>query len=170
MRRKAPDEGPPAVAGPGQGLVGGSGSNGTNRGADRGAQRTRRVRSISHVGERMFDHARSIEGSRLRIAGRVRSSILDAMDLGTAANVATTLAVVIGVVFGLAQLRQAVRDRRDHAAVDIVRTVQTQEVRRAVGTILRLPDDVDPDVIRSDPALLDAALAVDSACEMWGSM
>ena len=118
----------------------------------------------------MFDHARSIEGSRLRIAGRVRSSILDAMDLGTAANVATTLAVVIGVVFGLAQLRQAVRDRRDHAAVDIVRTVQTQEVRRAVGTILRLPDDVDPDVIRSDPALLDAALAVDSACEMWGSM
>jgi hypothetical protein len=92
------------------------------------------------------------------------------MDLGTAANVATTLAVVIGVVFGLAQLRQAVRDRRDHAAVDIVRTVQTQEVRRAVGRILSLPDDVDPDVIRGDPALLDAALAVDSACEMWGSM
>ena len=92
------------------------------------------------------------------------------MDLGLVADAVTTLAVVVGVVFGLAQLRQAIRDRRDHAAVDIVRTVQTQEVRRAVGRVLNLPDDVDPAVIRSDPALLDAALAVDSACEMWGSM
>ena len=92
------------------------------------------------------------------------------MDLGLVADAVTTLAVVVGVVFGLAQLRQAIRDRRDHAAVDIVRTVQTQEVRRAVGRVLSLPDDVDPAVIRGDPVLLDAALAVDSACEMWGSM
>ena len=92
------------------------------------------------------------------------------MDLDTAANLATTLAVVIGVVFGLAELRRAVRDRRDQAAFDIVRTVQTQEVRRAVGRILKLPDDAEPEVIRRDPQLLEAALAVDSACEMWGSM
>lgn len=56
------------------------------------------------------------------------------------------------------------------AAVDVVRTVQTQEVRRAVGRVLELPDDADPELIRGDPALLEAALAVDSACEMWGSM
>lgn len=92
------------------------------------------------------------------------------MDLTTVANLATTLAVVIGVVFGLIELRHAIRDRRDHAAVDIVRTVQTQEVRRAVGRVLKLPNDVDPELIRADPTLLDAALAVDSACEMWGSM
>ena len=92
------------------------------------------------------------------------------MDLDTAANLATTVAVVLGVAFGLAELRHAVRDRRDHAAVDIVRTVQTQEVRLAVGRILALPDDVDPAVIRGDAQLLQAALAVDSACEMWGSM
>lgn len=92
------------------------------------------------------------------------------MDLDTAANVATTLAVLVGVVFGLAELRRGMRDRRDHAAVDIVRTVQTQEVRQAVGRILRLPDDADPELISSDPQLLEAALAVDSACEMWGSM
>ncbi|MCA1588296.1 MAG: hypothetical protein LC744_06510 [Chloroflexi bacterium] len=82
----------------------------------------------------------------------------------------TTLAVVVGVVFGLAELRHANRDRRDHAAVDIVRTVQTQEVRRAVERVLKLPDDADPDLIRSEPELVEAALAVDSACEMWGSM
>lgn len=38
------------------------------------------------------------------------------------------------------------------------------------GRILALPDDVDPEQIRSDPELLAAALAVDSACEMWGCM
>ena len=92
------------------------------------------------------------------------------MDLDTALSLITTVAIVAGVGFGLVQLRQALRDRRDHAAVDIVRTVQTQEVRRAVERVLKLPDDADPDVIRSDPDLLEAALAVDSACEMWGSM
>lgn len=92
------------------------------------------------------------------------------MDLAVLLNVVTTLAVVLGVFFGLAELRRSARDRRDHAAVDIVRTVQTQEVRRAVERILSLPDGVDPAVVRGDSALLDAALAVDSACEMWGSM
>ena len=92
------------------------------------------------------------------------------MNLTTALDIVTTLAVVLAVVFGLIELRHAVRDRRDHAAVDIVRTVQTQEVRRAVERVLKLPDDADPDVIRGDPVMLDAALAVDSACEMWGSM
>ncbi len=92
------------------------------------------------------------------------------IDLGTISDLVTTLAVVFGVIFGLVQLRHATRSRRDHAAVDIVRTVQTQEVRQAVGQILALPDDVDPNQIRSDPQLLAAALAVDSACEMWGCM
>jgi hypothetical protein len=92
------------------------------------------------------------------------------IDLGAVSNLVTTLAVVSGVIFGLVQLRHAIRARRDHAAVDIVRTVQTQEVRRAVGRILRLPDDADPELIRDDAQLLDAALAVDSACEMWGCM
>ena len=92
------------------------------------------------------------------------------MDVGVLLNVVTTVAVVIGVSVGLIEVRQALRERRDHAAVDIVRTVQTQEIRRAGARILALPNDVDPGVIRNDPELLAAALAIDSACEMWGSM
>lgn len=92
------------------------------------------------------------------------------LDFGVLSNLVTTLAVVLGVIFGLVQLRHAIRTRRDQAAVDIVRTVQTQEVRRAVGRVLELPDDVDPEIVRSDLELLEAALAVDSACEMWGCM
>ena len=92
------------------------------------------------------------------------------MDAALALEIATTSAVVVGIALGLAEIRRAARARRDYAAVDIVRTVQTQEVRRAVERVLRLPDGTDPAVIRADPDVLDAALAVDSACEMWGSM
>jgi hypothetical protein len=93
-----------------------------------------------------------------------------AVDLATALDLIVAVAVVLGVGFGLAELRHATRNRRDHAAVDIVRTVQTQEVRRAVNRVLNLPVDAEPEVIRRDRVMLDAALAVDSACEMWGSM
>ena len=96
--------------------------------------------------------------------------MFDEIGLITMAEVVTALAVVIGVFFGLAQLRQANRNRRDIAAVDIVRTVQTQEVRIAVRRIFSLPENSDPDIVRNDPEMLTAALAVDSACEMWGCM
>lgn len=92
------------------------------------------------------------------------------MDLSTISELVTTLAVVLGIIFGLVQLHHAVRARRDHAAVDIVRTVQTQEVRRAVARILKLSDDTPAELIRSDSQLLEDALAIDSACEMWGCM
>jgi len=92
------------------------------------------------------------------------------IDLLTGAEVVTAFAVLIGVGFGLFQLRQANRNRRDLAAVDIIRTVQTQEVRIAVRSIFSLPENSDPEIIRNDPEMLKAALAVDSACEMWGCM
>ena len=90
--------------------------------------------------------------------------------LFAAVEIFTAIAIVFGIVFGLIELRQATKSRRDLAAVDIVRTVQTQEVRQAVRRIFDLPLDADPQLIRNDPALLAAALAVDSACEMWGCM
>jgi len=36
--------------------------------------------------------------------------------------------------------------------------------------MLNLPDDADPQAIRSDPALLDAAMLVYFAGEMFGSI
>ena len=92
------------------------------------------------------------------------------MDLATAANVATSVAVIVAVVFGLTEIRRGARDRRDRAAVEVVRSVQTQESFRAVGKILNLPDDADPELIRSDPALFEAAMLVYFACEMLGSI
>ena len=91
------------------------------------------------------------------------------MDLNTLANLVTTIAVVLGVGFGLVELRRAARDRRDRAAVEVVRSVQTQDIQRAVGIVMNLPDDADPELIRRDPDLRDAAMLVYFACEMFGS-
>lgn len=85
-------------------------------------------------------------------------------------DLVTTLAVIVGVIFAVIQLKQASRVRRDHGAIDIVRTVQSPEVRLAMATILKLPDDASAETIREDPRLLEAALVVDSACDMWGCM
>ena len=98
------------------------------------------------------------------------NGLLLAIDTATVVNVVSAVAIVFGLIFGVIQLRQSVQDRRDAAAVDVVRTVQTPEVRLAIRRILELPDDADPATVRGDPTLLEAALAVDSACEMWGSM
>lgn len=92
------------------------------------------------------------------------------IDLPTVLNLVTTAAIVVGVAFGLIELRQALRGRRDYAAADIVRTIQTQEIRRAARRCFQLPEDADPDLVNSDPQMLEAALAMDSACEMWGSL
>jgi hypothetical protein len=92
------------------------------------------------------------------------------LDLSDVLNLLSSIAVLAGVIFAVVELRNAGRNRRDAAAVAVVGTVQSQEVRQAMRDILALPERVEPHVIRDDPALLDAALAVDSACEMWGSM
>ncbi len=96
--------------------------------------------------------------------------LLASWDFATLANILTAIAVTLGVPFALLQLHYANRGRREAAAVDIVRTVQTQEVRRAVERIMRLPIEAEPGLIQNDTAMLEAALAVDSACEMWGCM
>lgn len=92
------------------------------------------------------------------------------MDLPTVLHVITTTAVVVGVVFGLLEVRQALRTRRDYAAVEVVRSVQAQEIHAAVDTILKLPKDAEPEVIRRDPAMSQAANLVYFASEMFGSI
>jgi hypothetical protein len=91
-------------------------------------------------------------------------------DLSTVLDVLTAAAIVTGVVFGLWELGQANRARRDLTAADIVRTVQTPEVRRSVRKVFELPEDADPMTVNGDPEMLDAALSLDGACEMWGSL
>ena len=72
------------------------------------------------------------------------------IDLPTLLDVITTGAVVFGVFFGLFELRQALQSRHDLAAVQIVGTYQTQEIRRAMAKVMTLPMDADPALINDD--------------------
>ena len=45
------------------------------------------------------------------------------MDLGTIANVATALTVLVGVAFGLVEMRRARRDREERAAFAAVQAL-----------------------------------------------
>ena len=92
------------------------------------------------------------------------------MDLPTILNVITTAAVVIGVAFGIVELRRGLRSRRDQAAIEVVRAVESPEIRLAIARILDLPIDCDPQVINGDKAVLDAARLVYWASEMYGSI
>ena len=92
------------------------------------------------------------------------------LDFPEIANLITSIAVVLGIIFGIIELRQSSRNRKDIAAFDIVRTVQTQEVRLAIQRVFTLPENADSQLISADPKMLDAVLAVDGACEMWGAM
>ncbi|HLF17172.1 MAG TPA: hypothetical protein VI796_07065 [Candidatus Thermoplasmatota archaeon] len=90
------------------------------------------------------------------------------MDIGVLADVATAVAVVAAVAFGIAQFRQQDRNRREAAAIDFVRAFQTPEFRRAWTQVLDLPEDADPQEIQRRPEIRDAAHAVDIAMESWG--
>jgi hypothetical protein len=92
------------------------------------------------------------------------------MDMALAANLATTLAVIVTIVFGIAELRRWRQERRDQAALEILRSVQPQEIREAVSLILKLDDDTAPGVIRADPELANAANLIHFAAEMFGAL
>lgn len=92
------------------------------------------------------------------------------MDLSTAANIATTVAVIVGIAFGIAELRRSRRERRDQAAIEILRSVQQQEIHEAVRRILKLPNDADPELVRADAQIQHDATLVHFAAEMFGSL
>ena len=69
----------------------------------------------------------------------MEDSLFAGSNLIAVVEILTAIAIIFGIVFGLFELRQAFRNRRDIAAVDIVRTVQTQEVRQSVRQIFDLP-------------------------------
>jgi hypothetical protein len=101
-----------------------------------------------------------------------RPALLDTptIDLSNVLALISTIAVVFGVVFGLIELRQVLRQRRDQVAIDIIRTYLTQDIKRSLARVMTLPDDADPSLVNENPLMFEAVLAADSACEAWGSM
>jgi hypothetical protein len=110
---------------------------------------------------------RPLGGKRLVRAAKARTVSWEAV---TALSTAFT-GVVIGVtaVAGVAQLRQLRAQRRDSAAVELMRSLQDSEFIRAFGLIMSLPAGVRADELRSrGREYTDAAFIIGLRLEMLG--
>lgn len=65
------------------------------------------------------------------------------MDLLTLSRVVSAIGLVIGVFFGLLQLRQYAQRRRRENALELVHSFQTPAFAKALEMIFRMPDGLD---------------------------
>lgn len=65
------------------------------------------------------------------------------MDWHVVVEIVQTAAVVLGIVFGIDQLRMIRRQRDAKAGIELMRPLQTPEMAEAIMQIYRLPDGLD---------------------------
>lgn len=82
------------------------------------------------------------------------------MALSTWVDVATLATVVIGVVFGVMQVRQAAIERRQGAALGIIQWGQSPEGNSAAALVRTLPDGFTVDDVKAAGKETEAALAL----------
>jgi hypothetical protein len=92
------------------------------------------------------------------------------VDLNTIANLATAVAVLTGLVFGIFQIGHAQRKRRDLAAIEAAHGFLTPELREALRRVLSLPLPVDAERLRGTPQLADDAEVIVYSGEAFGVM
>ena len=71
------------------------------------------------------------------------------MDLATALNIATTTAVVGGVVFGAWQIRVATRARETQISLQLVEMLQTRDLIEGLSALQDVPEGLGWEQIRS---------------------
>lgn len=94
------------------------------------------------------------------------------MDLPTLANLAEILggaAVVIGLIFGLAQIRQFRQQRLDAADLELLRSLQDAEFVHSFSLIYPLPNNLSAQELRNmGPEYVNAALGMSARFEALG--
>jgi hypothetical protein len=94
------------------------------------------------------------------------------MDLQTLANIseiAGTVTIVGGTIFGLAQLSEFRKQRRDMIAAELTRSFMSAELSRAISIIRRLPDAVSAEELRqAGPETEQAAVLISTTFETMG--
>jgi hypothetical protein len=85
-------------------------------------------------------------------------------DLSNLAQVIATLVVVIGLIFGVVQVRELTRQRRETAAIQLANAFANPEFSRAFRQVLELPSGARADEVRKR-GLEDAAFLVSLTIE-----
>jgi hypothetical protein len=87
------------------------------------------------------------------------------MTLSLVLQLVSTTIMIIGVAFGILSIRQYQASRRRESAILVLNSFQTAEFIKGLMTILRLPDDIDPEAIERLPA--DEYLALYLVIGTW---
>ena len=90
------------------------------------------------------------------------------MDLSTIANVATSLTVLVGVAFGLVEMRRVRREREERAAFAAVQALMSPEWMSSAVLVAAMPDGTSPVEIEKNERLLDATLKMATIMEGIG--
>lgn len=88
--------------------------------------------------------------------------------LAVLADVATALAVLVGVVFGLLQIVHLRRDRQDRAAFEIIHAMLSPEYVRSIMVVHELPEGVTAADISSRSEVLTCGIAIGLTFETLG--
>ena len=90
------------------------------------------------------------------------------MNASAIAATASSVAVLVAVVFGTLTIRQWKRSRYLTAAAELVRTMQTGEFTRAIARIVELPEDLDAEKLLADREVMASFYAVSHVFESLG--
>jgi hypothetical protein len=90
------------------------------------------------------------------------------VDLSTLANVATALAVLIAVAFGLLEARRARQERAERAAFAAVQAILTPEWMNSMMVVQSIRDGASASAIAGDARVQEAAHAVGCILEGLG--
>ena len=90
------------------------------------------------------------------------------MDTSTIANVATAIAVVVGLVLGILELRRARQERRERASFEVVHAIMTAHWIDSAPLVRSLDESLTPEKLQADRTLLQAAHSVAFILEALG--
>jgi hypothetical protein len=90
------------------------------------------------------------------------------MDISTIANLATAIAVAVGLVFGILEIRHARREREERASFEVVHAIMTSHWIDSAPIVRSLDETLTPEDLRADRVLLQAAHSVAFILEALG--
>jgi hypothetical protein len=79
-------------------------------------------------------------------------------------------ALLAGIVFGILEIRRAAKLRAERGALEVFDITVQREVMDALTLILDLPNDADPEAIRTSAELRRASELLMNLFEYWGIM
>jgi len=89
-------------------------------------------------------------------------------DISFIIDLLTLIAIVSGLVFGIAEIRRSRHERRDQAMENIFNSGFLDENMAALLPIFDLPEDAPADLILKDPEFAQIAQVVSNRIEFWG--